>query len=156
MHSLTVILRRFLSPRGRSGIVRESFEGHFGSFGGRSGVVPGSFGGRFGVDGDRSGPFQGHSGVVRDLFGGRSAVIRGSFENFPKILSKNVRKKIRKNLETYFVRNLFYHVVQLCKVHGALRSSKLHEFLGNSTHGEPSDVRQAGRPSVGSIGRAVG
>ena len=89
---VTVLLRRFLSPSGRSGIVRESFGGHFGSFGGRSGSVPGSFGSRFGVDGGRSGPFQGHSGVVRDSFGGRSAVVRGSFENFSKTFSKNFLK----------------------------------------------------------------
>ncbi len=93
--ALTVILRRFLSPRGRSGIVRESFGGHFGSFGGRSGAVPGSFGGRFGVDGDRSGPFQGHSGVVRDSFGGRSAVFRGSFENFSNFFRNIFYKKIK-------------------------------------------------------------
>ena len=99
---ITAILRRFLSPRGRSGIVREPFGGHFGSFGGRSGAVPRSFGGCVGVDGSRSGPFQGHSGVVRDSFGGPSAVVRGSFE----IFSKNFRKKIRKNLDIYFVRSL--------------------------------------------------
>ena len=103
---ITVILRRFLSPRGCSGVVRGPFEGHFRSFGSRSGAVPGSFGGCFGIDGGRSGPFQGHSGVVRDSFGGRSAVVRGSFENFSNFFSKNFRKNFRKNLEIYFVRNL--------------------------------------------------
>ena len=39
--SLTVILRRFLSPRGRSGVVRGPFGCHFGSFGSSSGAVPG-------------------------------------------------------------------------------------------------------------------
>ena len=88
-----MILRRFLSPRGRSGVVRRPFGGHFGSFGGRSEAVPGSFAGRFGVDRGRSGLFQGHSGVVRDSFGGRSAVVRGSFENFSKTFSTIFRKK---------------------------------------------------------------
>ena len=93
-----MILRRFLSPRGRS----RSFGGHFGSFGGRSEAVPGSFRDHFGVDGGRSGPFQGHSGVVRDSFGGRSAVVRGSFENFSKIFSKNFRKKNSKKFRNLF------------------------------------------------------
>ena len=73
-----MILRRFLSPGGRSGVVRESF-------GGRSGVAWGSFGVRAGV-------VWGRSGIVPGSFGGRSIVVRGR----SGIVRQNLYKKLRK------------------------------------------------------------
>ena len=86
---VTVLLRRFLSPSGRSGIVRESFGGHFGSFGGRSGIVRGSFWCRWGSFGAVPGSFGGRSGLVRRSFGSRSGFVRKFFEkNFEKIFER--------------------------------------------------------------------
>ena len=75
MADLTVILRRFLSPRGRSGAVRGSFRVVRWSFRGRSGIVRGSFWGRWGSFGAVPGSFGGRSGLVRRSFGSRSGFI---------------------------------------------------------------------------------
>ena len=89
---VTVILRRFLSPRGRSGVVRGSFRVVWWSFRGRSGIVRGSFWGRWGsfgaVPGSFGGSFGTRSEVVRQSFGVRSKIFRVFFGKIPKKISK--------------------------------------------------------------------
>ena len=122
---VTKILRRFLSPKGRLGVVWGSFGGRSGIISGRSVVAPGPFQGRSGVVLGPMGVVRGRSRVIRGSFGTRSEVVRQSFGVRSKIFRKFFRKIFENNSKKF--RNLLCYLAppQLSDflLHGGLKST---------------------------------
>ena len=91
----TVILRRFLSLGGRSGVISGRSVVVLGPFGGRSRVVRESFGVRSGSFGVVPGLFRVRSGFVRRSFGSCSGFVRKFSKKNRKIKKSTISEIFR-------------------------------------------------------------